>query len=344
MKMNWAYAACQLIGWSLYGAVMVSLLAANPTMSWRMAFLAGASGAVTGFIASHGLRTAWKRFHWGQLKLLALLPRVLGSSVLAAAVTQAIAFALSVFVFELFTLAQSSMFFFVFYVLQSTALFMLWQVIYGGVHAVQRSSRAERERQQSLALANASELRALRAQLNPHFLFNALNTVRALIDEDPTRAQEAVTRLSTLLRYTLAASENARVPLERELEVVGDYLALESLRFEDRLRTTLDVPPECQGVQVPVMVLQTLVENAVKHGIARRIDGGVITVTARKTEGSLILCVTNPSPRTAAKSDGTNVGVGNTTERLRLLYGDAACFSLDAGDALFTATVVIPCT
>ncbi len=342
--MNWVYAACQLFGWSLYGAVMASLLAASPGVSWRLALLEGASGAVSGFIASHGLRAAWKRWQWERLKLLALAPRVLGSSVLAGAVTQAIAFVLSVFVFELFTVAQSSVFFFAFYVLQSTALFTLWQVLYGGVHAVQRSSRAEHERQQSLALANAAELKVLRSQLNPHFLFNALNTVRALISEDPLRAQEAVTRLSSLLRYTLAASENARVPLERELEVVGDYLALESLRFEDRLKTTLDVPPDCRAVQVPVMVLQTLVENAVKHGIARRTEGGVIAVRARKTDGSLLLNVTNPSPRTAPRTDGTKVGVGNTTERLRLLYGDAASFSLDAGDDVVTATVVIPCT
>lgn len=342
--MNWAYVACQLFGWSLYGAVMVSLLAANPDVSWKTALLAGGAGAVSSFLASHVLRGAWKRGSWDRLKLLALAPRVLVSSVLAAVATQLIALVLSIFVFRLFTFAQTSGFVFVFYVLQGTALFTLWQVIYGGVHAVQRSSRAERERQQSVVLANAAELKALRSQLNPHFLFNALNTVRALISEDPARAQEAVTKLSTLLRYTLAASENARVPLERELEVVSDYLALESLRFEERLQVVLDVPDDCRSVQVPVMVLQTLVENAVKHGIARRTEGGSIAVVATKNASSMTITVTNPAPRTQAKSEGMNVGMGNTTERLRLLYGDAASFALDVGDEVVTATVVMPCT
>ena len=119
-----------------------------------------------------------------------------------------------------------------------------------------------------------AELRLLKSQLNPHFLFNALNTVRSLIADNPQAAQTAVTHFANTLRYALSAGQQEMVPLSKELEIVRDYLEIESLRFEDRFSVDYSVSDEAGGVQIPAMLLQTLVENAIKHGIADLPRGG----------------------------------------------------------------------
>src|SRR5262249_25971718 len=163
----------------------------------------------------------------------------------------------------------------------------------------------------------------------PHFLFNSLNSVRALIADDPARAQDAVTRLAHTLRYALAAGDDELVSLERELEMVDDYLGLEALRLGDRLRVERDTDG-AGGARIPVMLLQTLVENAVKHGIAALPEGGTLRLAARldRARGELVLDVDNPRPRAAATA-GQGIGLANANQRLRLLFGPSAAVSLD---------------
>ncbi len=143
-----------------------------------------------------------------------------------------------------------------------------------------RDRHAAELRQSELSRAlQSAELKLLKSQLNPHFLFNSLNSVRALIAEDPSRARDAVTQLAGLLRYTLRSDHEELVTLERELKTVGDYLALESLRLGDRMRVELDIAAGAQEVRIPVMLLQTVVENAIKHGIAELPGGGVLRIS-----------------------------------------------------------------
>ena len=337
-----AYVACQLGGWGSYLLLNVALLGAQATSPLLVA-ISFFSYSALGLVASHLLRWFAQRAHWQARPLGALAARIFLAALVLAVVTQALQFLFVVFVLRAFTWAEATALSFVFYVVQSSILLMLWQLIYFGVHALARSRRAELDALTSLAAMQSAELRALRTQLNPHFLFNALNTVRALISEDPARAQEAVTRLSALLRYALAAGETQIVSLEKELEVVQDYLALEVLRFEERLQVQLDVPASCLSAQVPVLLLQTLVENAVKHGIARCPAGGAVIVTARKQNGVLSIEVTNPSPQTPVSAESTGLGLVNTRERLRLLFGEHAQVELSAVGALTTARVSVPC-
>ena len=124
------------------------------------------------------------------------------------------------------------------------------------------------------------ELKTIKAHINPHFIFNALNSIRALIDEDPARARESVTHLSNILRSSMQAEKLETVPLERELNIVKDYLALEYIRFEDRLKIEYNINNETLAQPVPPMMLQTLVENAIKHGIGKQLNGGVVKVTS----------------------------------------------------------------
>jgi hypothetical protein len=161
------------------------------------------------------------------------------------------------------------------------------------------------------------ELDLLRARLNPHFVFNALNNVRALINEDPGRARELVTRLSNTLRHALQHSQRERVSLAEEWAVMQDYLAVEAVHFEQRLRIEAELDPALAGVELPPMFLQLLVENAIKHGIARTPGGGLLRVQARRGEGGgLQLVVENPghlavhaaAPAVAAGGEGGRPG------------------------------------
>ncbi len=206
-----------------------------------------------------------------------------------------------------------------------------WVILYFGIMLQRRRHRAElRQAQLSEALQEA-ELQLLKFQLNPHFLFNALNGVRALIADEPGKAQDAVTQLARTLRYTLAAGEADLVTLAREMEMVDDYLALESLRLADRLEVIREIEPAAQHVRVPAMLMQTLVENAIKHGIAPLKHGGTLRISARVVEKNLHIDIGNPRPMdNVAPTEG--IGLRNASARLRLLFGQAASLKVDLLD------------
>jgi sensor histidine kinase YesM len=223
------------------------------------------------------------------------------------------------------------------------AVHAAWVSIYLAFAMLRRRHQAELRQAQLGKALQAAELRLLKSQLNPHYLFNALNGLRSLIADDPARAREAVTQLSRTLRYTFASNDEDLVSLERELEMVEDYLALESLRLEDRLRIERDVAPEARTVRIPAMLLQSLVENAIKHGIAALKQGGTLRIVAAIEARNLLLEVTNPRPMDAAGTPNEGVGLRNSRERLRLMFGSRASLALDlsrAGQAI--ATIRLP--
>lgn len=188
-------------------------------------------------------------------------------------------------------------------------------------HARRTELKAEHATQ---ALLRA-QLDNLQARLNPHFLFNSLNTVAALIEEDPARAVTAVERLSELLRYGLEGTKHDAVPLRRELEAVESFLEIERLRYGERLRWTVDAAQGTHAVEVPPLLLQPLVENAVRHGVAARREGGSVTVTARLQQGRLVIEVLDDGPGTGTEG-GTGLGAATVRERLALAFGEDASF------------------
>lgn len=204
-----------------------------------------------------------------------------------------------------------------------------WVALYLAFAMQRHRYRAELRQTQLSEALQAAELRLLKSQLNPHFLFNALNGLRSLIADEPARARVAVTQLARLLRYTLAAGEEDVVSLERELELVEDYLALESLRLDERLRIERDIAPGTRAIRIPAMMLQTLVENAIKHGISALKEGGTLRIAARVEHDRLILAVTNPRPQGVPPGNAGGVGLRNSGARLRLMYGERASLRLD---------------
>ena len=208
-------------------------------------------------------------------------------------------------------------------------------------HYVAKSRKQQLDTLQLEALVKALELKTIKAHINPHFIFNALNSIRALIDEDPARARRAVTELSNILRSSLNAEKGETVSLEDELKIVKDYLALENMRFEDRLRVEYDIDDDTLDQQVPPMMLQTLVENAIKHGISKQVKGGVVKIISDFKEDYHELAVQNTGHWSGSLPNG--FGLSSTQDRLSLLYGEKAKFEIrQMNSELVEAKVLIP--
>ncbi len=187
-------------------------------------------------------------------------------------------------------------------------------------HFVIKTRKQEMDTIKLEALVRELELNTIKAHVNPHFIFNSLNGIRALIDENPERARTAITQLSSILRSSLSAEKAETVSLLEELKIVKDYLALESMRFEDRLQVEFAVDEKSLNNPVPPMMLQTLVENAIKHGISKQMKGGMIKIISDINQNSHELLVQNTG-HLNGYSKNVGFGIASTIDRLNLLYG-----------------------
>jgi two-component system, LytTR family, sensor kinase len=220
-----------------------------------------------------------------------------------------------------------------------------WSLLY---HAVNDWIELEGQRERAAkaeAMAHAARLRALQSQLEPHFLFNTLNAISTLVvEEQNSAAARMIARLSDFLRLSLDTTETPEISVAEELEFVRRYLEIEQVRFGDRLRVAIEAPADAMQGLVPALVLQPLVENAVKHGVLPREQGGAVTVTIAKNNGTLQMCVADDGPglpKGAAVARA--VGLSNTAARLAELYGDESSFSLDSSpDGGVVAMMEIP--
>jgi hypothetical protein len=204
------------------------------------------------------------------------------------------------------------------------------------------SRDAERRGLELQVLAREAELRALRAQLDPHFLFNSLQSISALVTADPAAARRMCLLLADFLRETLALGARLRIPLSSELSLAHRFLAIEQVRFGDRLRVQVVAPPEALEAALPPLVLQPLVENAVTHGIAHVLDGGTIRITAERRAVTLVLTVDNPCDADRPAGRGTGLGLRNVRERLQSEYGDDASLAVEEREGRFVARIQLP--
>lgn len=221
-------------------------------------------------------------------------------------------------------------------------LFFIWSLIYFMYHYVTKSRKQQLDTLRLESLVKELELQTIKAHINPHFIFNSLNSIRALVDENPQRARAAVTELSNILRSSMHAEKLETVPFERELNIVKDYLALENMRFEDRLKVVYDIDEDTLDQPVPPMMLQTLVENAIKHGISKIINGGVVKVTS-EFKGDYHELVVENTGQLNGKMNSEGFGISSTTNRLNLMYGANASFEIkQINGSLVRAIVLIP--
>jgi LytS/YehU family sensor histidine kinase len=209
-------------------------------------------------------------------------------------------------------------------------------------HYITKSRKQQLDTLKLESLVKELELKTIKAHINPHFIFNSLNSIRALVDENPERARKAITELSTILRSSMQADKSESAVLERELDIVKDYLALENMRFEDRLHIEYEIDEATLSLLVPPMMLQTLVENAIKHGISKQIHGGVVRIRSLIKDHYHELSVENTGHLNGFSS-AEGFGLSSTTNRLSLLYGNKAKFEIKQANAnLVEAKVRIP--
>lgn len=230
----------------------------------------------------------------------------------------------------------------IFGIIQNIILISIWLLLYLVYHYVERNRLNELTRLRMQSNITELELKTIKAHVNPHFIFNSLNSIRALVDENPSRARTAITELSNILRSSMQAEKQETVTLEKELNIINDYLALEQIRFEERLKVEMDIDPDTLEHPVPPMMLQTLVENAVKHGISKLIEGGTVKVISDFVGENLELIVENSGQIT--ESDGTGgFGIKSTQDRLKLMFKNEAKFTIRNKDyQTVESKVVIP--
>jgi two-component system LytT family sensor kinase len=331
----------QLGGWTVYAVLnAVYLVLADrfrPAIAVELLLL-----WLLGIALTQSLRTVIIRRNWLRLPLVKVIPRMLGIILLMAVPMQLLHLLFRILlvgnsgipenVTGLFTGLLNFAFF-----------FLLWSLIYFTVHYLEHARQTEIRNLRWEAAMRETELNRLKAQLNPHFMFNALNSIRALVDEDPQRARDAVTQLSGLLRTTLQMGRQKVIPFEQEAEAIRNYLALETARFEERLKYTINIKSGSENIFVPPMMVQTLVENGIKHGIARLAKGGRIEVDAYDDDDGLHIRIINSGTWNPDLTPESGFGLRNTYERLQLLYNGRARFEIGSGpDETVITTLYLP--
>lgn len=216
----------------------------------------------------------------------------------------------------------------------------VWTLIYAQAVSVRRQRRLSEDALRHKAQAQQAELRALQAKVNPHFFFNSLNSLRALVFEDQQAAARMIDQIAALMRHSLGASGQHTVPLADELAAVRAYLAIEQIRFEERLRVSIDVAPDLLDLAIPPMTLQTLVENAVKYGVEPNPAGSDVRIRARRTGAGVELSVANQGA-IATGSASTRIGLDNVRERLALVRPGRSTVTLLEAGGWVTAAIVL---
>ena len=221
-------------------------------------------------------------------------------------------------------------------------LYLLSVVIHYLLIAFERARAAERTALEAVVAGREAELRALRAQLHPHFLFNSLNSINALVGQDPEGARRMCQTLGDFLRGTLNLANRERVPLSEELSLVERYLSIERVRFGERLAVEWAIEPGTEHCLVPPLLMQPLVENAIKHGVSDRIEGGTIRMEARRMAGDLKLVIENPVDDEPTARPGERVGLDNVKRRLAALGAESTRLEVQTEPGVFRVLLTLP--
>ena len=227
-------------------------------------------------------------------------------------------------------------------IINRSFLFFMWSVIYFAYHFFERTRQQEIDRLQWAASINETELNNLKSQLNPHFMFNAMNSIRALVDEDPKLAKKAITQLASLLRQTLQTGKKKLVTISEEMKIVSDYLNLEKIRYEERLQVEMDIQQEIQDCLIPPLLVQTLVENAIKHGISTLAGGGLLLIRIESMDENLILTIENEGTYQPTNNGIEGIGLNNSSKRLEILYGENANITISNKNNRVETLVTLP--
>jgi signal transduction histidine kinase len=333
----------QVLGWSAFAFVNILFATLSSGVSavqlWAFVVL-----ALFFLVSTHFLRYIVKTYSWFKLGISQLILQSL-VAILALSVVNWLGQILINVIFG--TLNPSTDFKILVILVNLFVAFLfyaIWFLLYFLFHFLDNYNTGLKYE----AKINEIRLNHLKSQLNPHFIFNALNSVRALVDEDPSKAKTAITLISNMLRFSLMMDKKQTIDFADELNTVRDYLELETIRFEERLKVSYQIEQAAYSYKIPPMMLQTIVENAIKHGISNLVKGGIIEIKCREgiSEELYIQVINsgqlNAIPNLKPQGDGGH-GLSNTVQRLKLMYGDQASFRIfNSGIEFVIAEIKIP--
>jgi len=314
------YAICQLLGWggvAVFGWIMGLVQRLGGELTHQPSdqnFLA--LTCLAGLVATHIIWVLIRRGEWLVMSPVNILWRYASALVLTSLVLSYI----GVEFFIATPLRESRLETFTTALMINSSLVGAWMAIYFLLHFYEGFHAARAEQALLKEAVTASKLEALQLQLNPHFFFNALNSVRALIPASNHEAREALTLMASVLRKTLGSSESRTVPFSQELEIVQNYLAIEKIRFADHLTVQEKISPDMFETPIPPLILLTLVENGIKHGVQLQEGAATLTIEAAVCDGEAQISIENPGSRLSSDSS-LGLGLQNLKERLRLIFG-----------------------
>jgi LytS/YehU family sensor histidine kinase len=326
---NRIYWLSQFSGWTLF--VLLNIIIYSTFEEFKSQYIyTWIFLGIAGILISHLYRNFIKKHGWKNLTLKSIVPRVLFASLLLGSILFVLIVIFNVS-FKIVPIEEyQKIGGIIARIVNLSSLFLFWSVLYFSVHYLENYKKAEIESLIFEAAVKDFELKTLKAQLNPHFIFNAMNSIRALIEEDPESAKNAITKLSNLMRYTLKIERAETVPLAEELRIITDYLDLEKIRFEERLNYKINSNSEADRVEIPPMMIQTLVENGIKHGISKSTTGGEIEINCSLDDDKLKIVIINTGSFNEEQlKNSKGFGISNTVQRLHLLYGEESSFSIN---------------
>jgi two-component system, LytTR family, sensor kinase len=335
------YWICQVSGWFLFVLLNFLFIQLEDTLTTH-ALTGLVVSFFTGLFTSHLYRNFIIYQNWLRLGFLKLVPRFIASSLVLALCYYIITFGVtSALIKGMLEFPEASAI--IADLLNLSFVYLVWSLIYFLFNYIENYKREEIKNLRWEASKNEIELNRLKSQLNPHFMFNAMNSIRALIDENPAKAKNAITQLSNILRTTLQMGKLKLISFEEEMHLVKDYLSLEHTRYEERLRVSYNIMAEAYEFKVPPLMVQTIVENAIKHGISKLMEGGEINIKAAVKGDLLIVSISNDGPFVQNKAETTGFGIINTIQRLSLLFGEKAGFEIKSlGENKTLAELKIP--
>lgn len=332
------YWIAQFCGWTVYSSLIyLSAYIDRPEKITYKLLIQLIFMTILSISFTHLMRLFILKSKWLDLKLKPLIPRIVFISIVCASFIETGLLISEYFVLKLSETNTIELGRIVVNVLALTLLIICWNGIYFTYHFFQKSRIQEIENLSLESSKNEIELKNLRSQLNPHFLFNSLNSIRALIDLEPKKAKTAVTTLSNLLRKSLLSGKENLISINEEIDIVKSYLDLEKIRFEERLTVIWEIDEQINSFLVPPFSIQTLVENAIKHGVSKSVEGGFIKISTKKEATHIQIQIEN-SGKINGKTD-TGIGIENTQRRLAIQYKDSAKFTLEQLDNSVLSTL-----
>lgn len=339
MNKKTLYWFCQIGGWlflvlaqSLYLKLSDAFNIEAATSQFLLLFF--------GIVLSHLYRNFIVKYGWLKVKIILLIPRVIIATVLLAVVADYAQYGVE-WLLSIEGDKHLNTITIVTNILNLIPFFFSWSLIYFLFHYIENYKKAEIENLKWEASINEIELNKLKSQLNPHFMFNAMNSIRALVDENPAKSKDAITQLSNILRNTLQMGKNKVISFDEEMTIVNDYLALEAIRYEERLKAVVKIHPDSLNFNVPPLMIQTLVENGIKHGISKLVNGGILEIETVVEKEKLIIRIKNSGQLKENIDSESGFGIKNTQQRLHLLYGNSASLKISNHNSTSVLTELI---